>query len=201
MHGFFELFRIEHYPEIFEAMEARNYDYLCHGIYNTRYLWSLSEDDEREVITNCIETLRKETGKKLPGWFGPAASFTVNTPDLVAELGIKYTSDWYHDDQPFPLKTRSKNQLITVPYSMDINDAIEYRYHTEGEESGRVMAIALHPYLYGTPHRIRFLDKALSYIKSHKDVWWATGEEIADHYIEHHLPTIQSHLIGLENSS
>ena len=25
---------IEHYPEIFEAMEARRYDYLCHGIYN-----------------------------------------------------------------------------------------------------------------------------------------------------------------------
>ena len=102
---------------------------------------------------------------------------------------------------------------------MDINDAIEYRYHTEGEEfsrmicdhfdtvyqegeeSGRVMAIALHPYLYGTPHRIRFLDKALSYIKGHKDVWWATGEEIATHYIENYLPTIQSHLIGLENSS
>ena len=55
-----------------------------------------------------------------------------------------------------------EGKLITVPYSMDINDAIEYRYSTEGEEfarmivdhfdtvyaegaeSGRVMAIALH---------------------------------------------------------
>ena len=210
---------IEHYPEIFEAMEERNYDYLCHGIYNTRYLWNLSEDDEREVITNCVETLRKATGKQLQGWFGPAASFTVNTPDLVAELGIKYTSDWYHDDQPFPMKTRSGAPLITVPYSMDINDAIEYRYHTEGEEfarmicdhfdtvyregaeSGRVMAIALHPYLYGTPHRIRFLDKALTYIKGHSDVWWATGEEIANHYIENHLPIIKKHLETSENCS
>ena len=25
---------IEHYPEIFEEMEQRHYDYLCHGIYN-----------------------------------------------------------------------------------------------------------------------------------------------------------------------
>jgi len=192
---------IEHYPEIFEAMEARNYDYLCHGIYNTRYLWNLPEEEERAVIQDCVETLRKATGRQLAGWFGPAASFTLNTPDLIAEAGIKYTSDWYHDDQPFPMNTRSGKQLITVPYSMDINDAIEYRYHTEGQEfarmicdhfdtvyqegaeSGRVMAIALHPYLYGQPHRIRHLDRALAYIKSHRDVWWATGEEIADWYL------------------
>lgn len=207
---------IEHYPEIFEAMQARGYDYLCHGLYNTRYLWNLPEDEEREVIRDCVETLRKATGRQLAGWFGPAASFTVNTPDLIAEAGIKYTSDWYHDDQPFPMKTRklpaSGKPLVSVPYSMDINDAIEYRYHTEGEEfaqmimdqfdtlyregaeSGRVMAIALHPYLYGTPHRIRFLDKALAHIKGHSDVWWATGEEIADHYIAHCLPDVQAHL-------
>jgi len=109
------------------------------------------------------------------------------------------------------MKTKSGNPLITVPYSMDINDAIEYRYHTEGEEfermicdhfdtvyeegadSGRVMAIALHPYLYGTPHRIRYLDNALKYLKSHNDVWWATGEEIANHYIENYLPILQNY--------
>lgn len=202
---------IEHYPEIFEAMEARRYDYLCHGIYNTRYLWNLPVDEEREVIRDCVETLRRATGRHLAGWFGPAASFTLNTPDLVAEAGIKYCSDWYHDDQPFPMKVRT-GQLITVPYSMDINDAIEYRYSTEGEEfarmiidhfdtvyaegfeSGRVMAIALHPYLYGQPHRIRHLDRALGYIKGHSDVWWATGEEIADHYIANYLPTLEAHL-------
>lgn len=211
---------IEHYPEIFEAMQARGYDYLCHGLYNTRYLWNLPEDEEREVMRDCVETLRKHTGKQLAGWFGPAASFTVNTPDLIAELGLKYTSDWYHDDQPFPIKTRtlpkSGKPLITVPYSMDINDAIEYRYHTEGEEfarmimdhfdtvyregehGGRVMAIALHPYLYGTPHRARFLDKALSYIKGHSDVWWATGSEIADHYLGHCLPDVQAYLAKQE---
>ena len=38
------------------------------------------------------------------------------------------------------------------------------------------------------------LDKALKYLKGHSDVWWATGEEIANHYIENYLPSIQSHL-------
>jgi peptidoglycan/xylan/chitin deacetylase (PgdA/CDA1 family) len=202
---------LDHYPEIFEACEARRWDYLCHGVYNTRYMWDLSEQEEREVIGDCVETYRRVTDRKLAGWFGPACSFTINSPDLVAEAGFKYCTDWYHDDQPFPMKVR-KGRLITVPYSMEINDAIEYRHATEGEyfaqmirdnfdtlyregaDSGRVMCIALHPYMMGQPHRIKHLDSALAYILSHDGVWKATGEEIADWYVDNCLPELQAHL-------
>ena len=37
----------EHFPEIMQACEARQWDVLCHGIYNTDYLWGLPEDEER----------------------------------------------------------------------------------------------------------------------------------------------------------
>ena len=39
--------------------------------------------------------------------------------------------------------------------------------YAEGAGSGRVMAICLHPYLIGVPHRIAGLDAALAYIRSH----------------------------------
>jgi allantoinase len=55
--------------------------------------------------------------------------------------------------------------------------------YKEGAKSGRVMAIALHPYLMGVPHRIGALDAALKYICKHKKVWKATGSEIAEHYL------------------
>jgi allantoinase len=55
--------------------------------------------------------------------------------------------------------------------------------YREGAESGRVMAIAVHPYLIGVPHRIGAFDKALEYICSHRRVWKATGAEIARHYL------------------
>jgi hypothetical protein len=45
------------------------------------------------------------------------------------------------------------------------------------------MAIALHPYLIGVPHRIGAFDAALKYICKHKKVWKATGSEIARHYL------------------
>jgi hypothetical protein len=44
------------------------------------------------------------------------------------------------------------------------------------------MSIALHPFLIGSPHRIRYLDRALEYIAGHDKVWFATGSEIIDAY-------------------
>ena len=54
--------------------------------------------------------------------------------------------------------------------------------YREGAASGRVMHIAVHPYLTGLPYRICAFDAALKYICKHKKVWKATGSEIARHY-------------------
>ena len=37
------------------------------------------------------------------------------------------------------------------------------------------------------PHRIRYLAQALEHVVSHDDVWLATGAEIADWFMAHHL--------------
>ena len=189
-----------HYPEIFAAMEERNWSVLCHGMYNTRYHWDMPEAEERAAIAECVDLYRELTGRMIRGWFSPAATYTLNTPDLVAEAGITYYADWHHDDQPMPLRTRA-GELITVPYTMDLNDAILWRHHfeaedfaqmardtfdtlyEEGAESGQVMCMALHPYIMGQPHRIGALERALAYILGHDGVWVATGEEIADWYL------------------
>ena len=55
--------------------------------------------------------------------------------------------------------------------------------YREGAGSGRVMAIPLHPFITGVPHRIDALDAALAYICRHDDVWLATGSEIVEAYL------------------
>jgi allantoinase len=55
--------------------------------------------------------------------------------------------------------------------------------YREGETVPRVMAIAVHPFVTGQPHRIGALDAALEYICSHPGVWRATGWEIVQHYL------------------
>ena len=67
---------LEHFPEVRDAMVERDYDYMSHGIYNTRYLVGASEDEERAFYKDIIDTLKKHTGKQLKGMLGPALSNT-----------------------------------------------------------------------------------------------------------------------------
>ena len=190
---------LQMYPEIAEAMLKRRWEFMSHGLYNTRYHWNLSEDDERAAIEECQQIHRQFTGRGLPGWFSPAASNTFNTPDLVAEAGIGYLCDLYHDDQPTPIQVR-QGELFSLPYSMEINDSIAWRrgqegaafaqkicdefdtLYAEGAVSGQVMNIAVHPFIMGQPHRIEHLARALDYVLSHSGVWCATGSEIIASY-------------------
>jgi peptidoglycan/xylan/chitin deacetylase (PgdA/CDA1 family) len=190
------------YPEIAQAMLERQWEFMSHGLYNTRYHWGLSQDEERAAIEQCQQIHLRHTGRRLPGWFSPAASNTLQTPDLVAESGIAYLCDLYHDEQPTEVRVRS-GELISLPYSMEINDSIAWRrgieaqafaqkirdefdvLYAEGAVHGRVMNIAVHPFIMGQPHRIEALEQALSYIAQHEGVWWATGSQIVQHYRQH----------------
>jgi peptidoglycan/xylan/chitin deacetylase (PgdA/CDA1 family) len=201
---------LEHYAEIAEAMVQRDWDFMSHGIYNTRYITTYSEEQERAFYQDCIDTLRRHTGKQLKGMLGPAISNTLRTPDLMAEAGLIYHTDWVHDDQPVPIRVKS-GKLVSVPYSIELNDVPVFLQHyeadyfarickaqfdqlyAEGAESGRVMCIALHPYLIGQPHRIRYLDEILRYIRNHDGVWYTTADEIAEYYIAHHYDAAVTH--------
>ena len=127
---------------------------------------------------------------------------TWATLDLLAENGIEYVCDWVNDDQPYVMSLEGGRRIVSVPYSHDINDkpafermnmtAPEFQdmicrqfdtLYREGADSGRVMAIALHPYITGVPHRIGALDAALAYICRHDGVWRTTGSEICRHFL------------------
>jgi hypothetical protein len=56
------------------------------------------------------------------------------------------------------------------------------RYLEEGAERVKVMAVALHPYIMGQPHRIGYLEKAYAGINEHKEVVHMNGAQILDWY-------------------
>jgi peptidoglycan/xylan/chitin deacetylase (PgdA/CDA1 family) len=195
----------EMFPEVLEAMLARDWDVFSHGLFNTRYHWGLTEAQERAEIAASVEAWRRMTGRRLRGWFSPAGSNTLATPDLVAEAGIDYLCDLYHDDQPTPVRVRS-GRLVSLPYQMDLNDAVMLAtagdagevfrrtaldmfetLYAEGEAQPRVLCLALHPYIMGRPHRIRYLDEVLSHFRRHAGVWFATGAEMCDWYLANHF--------------
>lgn len=97
--------------------------------------------------------------------------------------------------------------MISVPYSIEINDISMCvgkslsgdgmyqmivdqfdQLYKEGAQSGRVMALCLHPFVVNQPFRHKYLEKALAHIADHEGVWLTTSDEIAAHYIAHHVP-------------
>jgi len=203
----------DHYPEVGAAMVERGWEIMSHGIYNTRYISSIDETAERAFYIECVEALRSHTGQQLRGMLGPAVSNTAATPDLMAEAGLIYHADWFHDDQPVPLATRNGQRLVSVPYSMELNDVPVFTQHFDTSEfvamakaqldvlrreadddaGGRVMCVALHPYLMGMPHRVDGLAAMLDYLMSHDDVWQTTASQIAQHFLDHHYDNFVAH--------
>ena len=195
-----------HHPEVIAMAAERSWEFFSHGIYNTRYVYGMDEAQERAMLAESMALIEQHTGQHCDGYLAPALSHTEHTIDLFAELGGRYTCDLFHDDQPTPIRTRSGQRFVSVPYSLELNDTIVYvvnkieprrygqmicdafdRLYAEGSESGTVMCIPLHAYQVSHPHRIDALDRALEYICRHDGVWKATGREIAAHFLAHHF--------------
>jgi peptidoglycan/xylan/chitin deacetylase (PgdA/CDA1 family) len=190
------------HPQIIAEGEKRKWEWMGHNESNTRRLNEAEPGEEAHIIRRTLSTIEKATGRRPTGWLSSGLQQTWDTLDLLAAEGVEYQGDWCNDDQPYVMELDRGRSIVAMPYTQQLNDksSIERRLvsadgfcqmicdqfdvlYREGAKSGRVMAIALHPYLIGVPHRIGALDKALKYICRHKRVWKATGSEIARHYL------------------
>jgi allantoinase len=192
------------HPAIIEEGQKRSWEWMGHNESNTRRLNEAPPGEEQRIIHDALATIAQATGKRPLGWLGSGLQETWDTLDLLAAEGCEYVCDWTNDDQPYTMTLEGGRKLVSIPYSHEINDkpvferahrtAAEFQemicrqfdvLYREGAESGRVMAIAIHPYLTGVPHRIDAFDQALAYICRHDRVWKATGTEIARHFAAH----------------
>ncbi len=189
-------------PDIVEAFASRGWDIMGHGIDQSRALNRIPPEEEEADIQTTLREIETVTGLRPKGWLGPGLAQTAATPDLLAEAGIRYIADRLDDQLPYYVRTASRS-LVSVPYSLDLNDysafstmALTGREYGEmltdqfdvlAEEANdelRVMCVPLHTYLSGAPHRSVHIGNALAHMKSQGDVWFATGAEIVQAFEE-----------------
>ena len=149
------------------------------------------------------QKLENFSGKKIIGWESPGLTETEKTLDVLSENGINYVADWVIDDQPQDLIVSNGNRMLALPYTVEMNDvtisAVQNhrsneiyergksqfdQLYNESKETTKIMAISIHPYLTGVPHRIKYLNKLLDYIISKDKVIFMTGEEIHNWYCD-----------------
>jgi allantoinase len=185
------------YPQIIAEGNRRGWEWCVQGDNNTSLHCNMAEADERAFIARQIEIVERSTGTRPKGWLSMCLAESHDTPDLLAEAGIEYVSNYAHDELPVQLSVRH-GSLLTMPYTLEINDVpailgkgasaevfgrmIRDQFDVLYEESielPRVMSISLHPFI---PFRMKHLGAALAYMAAHHDIWPATGGEINDWY-------------------
>ncbi len=187
------------YPQLVEECLRRGWAFAAHGTHATRMASSaMSEEQERTLIGDCAEAIERATGKRPPGWISQDFGQSARTPQLLAEAGFRYLADWPNDDQPYWMTTAPP--ILSIPCQSEQDDVqllwhrrlLTPRYpalveegfrvlHEEGAGSGRSFTLGIHPWLFGMPHRIRYLDETLARLARFEAVWNATLDAIADH--------------------
>jgi len=190
---------IDHHPQIVAAGLERDWVWLAHGRTNSTLHTGLAVDEERQLLAEIVDAVVEATGRAPRGWMGPGLTETHHTPELLAQLGFQYVLDWTNDDQPYPLTVPG---MISVPYSVELNDLLIFgkgitgpefvqmvkdhyeQLHADSATSGRVLALALHPFVIGQPFRHKYLDQALGWLAAQPDAWLTTSDDIAAHFRE-----------------
>jgi peptidoglycan/xylan/chitin deacetylase (PgdA/CDA1 family) len=192
---------IEATPWIARDCVSRGYEIASHG-----YRWEphgfMAEEFERERIRKAVETIQRVTGRRPLGWH-TRPPISLNTRRLVIEEnGFLYDSDSSEDDLPFLIDLGSR-QHVVLPYASDTNDMqlqlpagfrlgrhlAEYVIdafdclYDEGRRTPKMMTVGLHTRIIGRPGRIGALETILNHMRSRSNVWFATREQIARHWL------------------
>ena len=186
------------YPRVAKEALDRGWEFMGHGFVQ-RPMHHL--EDQRAAIRDTIAAIREFTGKPPRGWESPGLTETFDTIDLLAEAGIEYVADWVLDEQPCRIET-THGPVTSIPYTVEMNDiammALQHhpseewlhrgiaqfeRLYAESERSTRVMAVSIHPYITGVPHRIGYLEKLYAHMFARPGVLAWTGEQILDWYV------------------
>ena len=191
-------------PEQVAAMKAAPWEIASHGLKWIEYK-DHSEEDERADMEEAIRLHTEVVGEAPRGWYTGRCS--VNTVRLAAETGqFAYVADSYADDLPYWMEFGRRDQLI-VPYTLDCNDmrfatpqgfnsgtqffdylkaSFDALYREGLEGAPKMMSVGLHCRLIGRPGRVEALRQFIEYAQSYDDVWFATREQIAEHWATVH---------------
>jgi allantoinase len=196
------------HPEIMDAIRTRGDEIIGHGRTNSEQPGMRPEAEEKALIAEATSAIARHEGRAPAGWMTPLMAESRVTPDLLKEAGYQYLVDWPCDDQPYWMRTRA-GPILNIPYAVETNDFIPIlhlrhdivqfmdatvrQFEEMVEQSAKqplVLAISLHTFIMGQPHRLRVLREGLQRMLKHPrfDRVWLTRPGDIARYCEK-LPT------------
>ena len=188
---------VTHYPNLIEEALRRNWEIAAHGAVADALVTSdMPEADERALIAHCLDQLQAATGSRPKGWIAQEFSESTRSLDMLAAAGLDWVAHWPNDDQPYWMQTTPP--MVSVPQLSELDD-VECLWHRRvptprwptmlaealavlADEGGRSAVVGLHPWLFGMPHRIRYLEDGLARAARTGGLWATRVGDIATHF-------------------
>ena len=191
------------YPALMAALAEHGGEVLGHSWnMDTPHAGGLAEADEVALIERSLTTLRAATGQAVKGWLSPGKLQSPQTPELLHAHGVEYFADWVNDELPYsfqttrgplwalPLTTEIEDRFVVMDnqhseesWAEQVKDACDLLLAESREQGGRLLAISLHPWVMGQPHRMKHLEAALAYVLAQPGVWNAQPGDILEAFV------------------
>ncbi|WP_316233979.1 polysaccharide deacetylase [Bradyrhizobium sp. SZCCHNR1098] len=196
---------VDAHPAMAEAVLKAGHEIGHHGYHHL--LPDPGDPFIIEEIERGFEAIQRRLGVRPIGYRAPVGEFCEELLTALVRQGIVYTSSFRDDVRPYRHRLADgKPGTIEIPVTASYDDwmhglsarfsprSIFPKEHVlsmwkdeldEVRDWGAMVTTVLHPQVSGRPMRFRLLREFLTYAKSCRDVWIATGAEIAANYQRH----------------
>jgi allantoinase len=186
----------EVFPEAIQEIMRSGHDIAGHGVWQDQMINYMTPTEQYDTIKRTLDMFEKATGKRPEGWMSQVLAFTPETPEFLAQQGVRWWGDRKDIDLPKMVPTKH-GDIVAIPVCeftdnrvlrgsprdyFDVNrDTFDYLYR---HEPMSVLNIILHCQWGGRPPVMAMFRKVMEYISQFPDVWFTTPGEIAQWYAQ-----------------
>lgn len=186
------------YPDLAREIVARGHEAGGRAIRHAPQ-FHLPRDEERAFLREGFDALRRVTGVSPKGFNAQGLQGSLNTNDLLHELGLIYSIDDRTRDEPWIQKVNGDHDFCLVPYMGHVNDLNFFQLqqrslndyeqmlrqefevlYAEAATRRRMMSVPLHDFVAGRPAVVPSVERFLRWAATHPGVWFARRDEIAE---------------------
>ncbi len=192
------------YTPMVEEILRRGHDVEHHGNVHEPPGTFKSAAEEEDALLKGIGILEEVTGRRPRAYRSPFWEFSPNTIPLLAKHGFEYTGDLMDSLLPEYLEAHGRRTgIINLPVHWILDDLAHFYYHISARKTilsceqvqklyreefdgiyayGGLFTLTMHPQASGRPSRVLMLQEFIKYVRSHKDVWIPSPDELVRYW-------------------
>lgn len=196
---------VEHWTDVCIRILTEGHEVAYHG-HRHEYFRDLEPARQLEVMQQSRDVFKSRLGVAPQGFRTPSGDWTAETPGLLRDFGIRYSSSMRGEDRPyFHPAPEGSVPLVELAGRWDMDDYTSLAYFEdppfpvghdriseyravggnwcaefEGYHAeGLFWTTILHPKVSCKPARLPILERLFSTIRQHDDVWATKLNEVA----------------------